>query len=147
MLHLSNTIDFELAKLLNNRIYADMRDDRYAAEDVIVSWDNYSGSKKYKEGEFIEGCYPIYIHGKNYYAPTYAEVIDWLFDKGIIIEFTPCVSQALEGNIAYYYQVWKMTDDKGAAKVILRTEDITLIKSFQLTMKEIITKLIEMNLI
>lgn len=145
MLHLSETIDFVLAKLLNNRIYADMRDDRYAAEDVTVTWDNYSGSKKYKEGEYIDSG--DYIHGKNYFAPTYAEVIDWLFDKGIIIEFTPCVSQALEGNIAYYYQVWKMTDDKEAAKVILKTEDITTICSFKNAMKEIVTKLIEMKVI
>lgn len=146
MLHLSKTINFELAKLLDNRIYADMCDDRYAAEDVIVTWDNYLGSKKYKEGEYIaDGDYTI--HGKNYFAPTYAEVIDWLFDKGFIIEFTPCVSHTLEGNIAYYYQVWKITDDKGAVKVILRTEDITLIKSFQLTMKEIVTKLIDMKMI
>lgn len=145
MVHLCETIDFELAKLLDNRIYADMRDDRYAAEDVTVTWDNCSGSKNYKEGEYIgDGDY---IRGKNYFAPTYAEVIDWLFDKGIIIEFTPCVSHALKSNIAYYYKVWKMTDDKGAAKVILRTEDITLIKSFKLAMKEIVTKLIEMELI
>ncbi len=73
-MNLCSRIDFDLAKILNNRVYADCHDDKYAAEDVKVTWDNYLGVKKYKRGEYIEDG--DYMHGKYYYAPTYAEVID-----------------------------------------------------------------------
>ena len=80
-MNLCQRINFDLAKILNNRVYADIYDDKYAAEDVETTFDNYLGVRKYKEGEYIgEG---EYIHGKYYYAPTYAEVIDWLFNKGL----------------------------------------------------------------
>ena len=45
-MNLCERIDFNLAKLLNNRIYADIYDDKYAAEEVTVTWDNYLGTKK-----------------------------------------------------------------------------------------------------
>lgn len=135
-MNLCERIDFNLAKLLNNRIYADIYDDKYAAEEVTVTWDNYLGTKKYKEGEYIEDG--EYVHGKYYYAPTYAEVIDWLFDKGIVIEFNPAFTFALNEHIAYYYSVYLKKED---GLFMLFTTKLEM-SSFKLAMKDIIEKLI-----
>ena len=140
-MNLCERIDFNLAKLLNNRIYADIYDDKYAAEDVTVTFDNYLGTEHYKEGEYIEDgdC----VHGKYYYAPTYAEVIDWLFDKGIVIEFNPAFTFALNEHIAYYYSVYLKKED---GLFILFTTKLEM-SSFKLAMKDIIEKLEEKKLI
>lgn len=135
-MNLCERIDFNLAKLLNNRIYADIYDDKYAAEEVTVTWDNYLGTKNYKEGEYIGDG--EYVHGRYYYAPTYAEVIDWLFDKGIVIEFNPAFTFALNEHIAYYYSVYLKKED---GLFILFTTKLEM-SSFKLAMKDIIEKLI-----
>lgn len=140
-MNLCERIDFNLAKLLNNRIYADIYDDKYAAEDVTVTFDNYLGTEHYKEGEFIEDG--EYVHGRYYYAPTYAEVIDWLFDKGIVIEFNPAFTFALNEHIAYYYSVYLKKED---GLFILFTTKLEM-SSFKLAMKDIIEKLEEKKLI
>ena len=140
-MNLCEKIDFNLAKLLNNRIYADIYDDKYAAEEVTVTWDNYLGTKKYKEGEYIEDG--EYVHGKYYYAPTYAEVIDWLFNKGIVIEFNPAFTFALNEHIAYYYSVYLKKED---GLFMLFTTKLEM-SSFKLAMKDIIEKLEEKKII
>lgn len=140
-MNLCERIDFNLAKLLNNRIYADIYDDKYAAEDVTVTFDNYLGTEHYKEGEFIEDG--EYVHGRYYYAPTYAEVIDWLFDKGIVIEFNPAFTFALNEHIAYYYSVYLKKED---GLFILFTTKLEM-SSFKLAMKDIIENLEEKKLI
>lgn len=141
-MHLTDRIDFELAKILKNRIYAGLHEDRYAAEEVEATWDNYLGVEKFAEGEYIEGG-PDNIHGRTYFAPTYAEVLDWLFDKGIVIHFYPGYTFALNERIAYYYKVFDI--QKGY--MVLLFEELFEMSSFRLAMKEIITKLIEMKLI
>lgn len=141
-MHLTDRIDFDLAKILKNRIYAELHEDRYAAEEVEVTWDNYLGVIKYAEGEYIEG-WPDNIHGRTYFAPTYAEVLDWLFDKGIVIHFDPGYTFALNERVAYYYKVWNIQE----GYMNLLFEETMEMSSFGLAMKEIIAKLIEMKLI
>ena len=137
-MNLCERIDFDLAKLLNNRIYADIYDDKYATEDVTVTFDNYLGVQNYKEGEFIDDG--DYVHGKYYYAPTYAEVIDWLFNKGIVIEFMPAYTFSLLDRIAYFYIVYKKDDENSKMSIIF--QDLEWMSSFELAMKNIVEKLI-----
>ena len=134
---LSERINFDLAKLLNNRLYTDLTDDKYADGKVVVTWDNYLGSKEYQDGEYIDDG--EYFHGNYFYAPTYGEVIDWLFDKGIIIDFDPCFTYSIIDRIAYYYKVYKIKEDK----LIEIFNDVSWISSFKLAMYDIVKKLIE----
>jgi len=138
-MYLNQKIDFELAEILNNRIYSDIYDDKYAAGDVTCTYDNYLGSEQYKYGEYIETG--DYVHGNYYYAPTYSEVIDWLFDKGIIIEFIPAFTFALKDNVAYYYSVYQINKDEGKLHKLLY-ENMEM-SSFKLAMKTIIEFLIK----
>ena len=72
MINLTELIEYDLAKLLDNKIWSN---EKYAAEDLEVTWDNYLTTKKYKEGELITVEYGDDIHGKVYYAP-YPTVIN-----------------------------------------------------------------------
>lgn len=138
-MNLCDTIEFELAKILDNKIFSDFTDNKYAAENVEVTWDNYLGVGKYKEGDLIDDG--DNIHGKYYYAPTYAEVIDWLFNRGIIIEFSPVYTFSLQDRIAYFYKVYKKNDEESTLNLIYK--DFMWFSSFKLAMKDIIKKLIE----
>lgn len=136
----NNRIDFDFAKLLDNRVFADVYNDRYAAEEVTCTYDNYLGTEKYKAGELIDDG--DYIHGKFYYAPTYGEVIDWLFDsRGIIIKFDPAFTMATKEKIAFYYTVYKL--DKHECKLKELFGDKLYMSSFGLAMKDIVEKLIK----
>ena len=138
-MNLCNKIDFETAKLLNNRVYADCYDDKYAAQLLTCTFENYLGSVEYKEGDYIEEG--EYVHGKFYYAPTYAEVIDWLFNRKIVIEFKPCFTFALKDNIAYYYDVFRVSKENGGMELLFKSDyDMS---SFELAMHDIVEKLIE----
>ena len=89
MINLTELIEYDLAKLLNNKIWSDKKY-AYAAEDLEVTWGDFLTTKKYKEGELITVEYGDDVHGKVYYALTYAELIKFL-DKcyGIVIDFQP----------------------------------------------------------
>ena len=92
MINLTELIEYDLAKLLNNKIWSDKKY-AYAAEDLEVTWGtwiDYLTTKKYKEGELITVECGDDVHGKVYYALTYAELIKFL-DKcyGIVIDFQP----------------------------------------------------------
>mgnify|MGYP007101857440 CR=1 FL=1 len=137
-MNLCDTIDYKLAKILNNRVFADTYGSKYAAEYVEVTYDNYLGVGKYKEGDFIEDG--DYVHGKYYYAPTYAEVIDWLVNNEIYIEFMPAFTYSLNEHIAYYFFVYKKNEDEGKLNVIF--EQLKEMSSFGLAMKDIVEKLI-----
>ena len=138
-MNLCDTIDFKLAKLLNNRVYADFTDNKYAAGDVEVTWDNYLGSGKYKEGDLINDGDTV--HGKYYFAPSYAEVIDWLFEKGIVIELNPCFTFALNSNVAYFYKVYKINVDNASLELLF--DDQEWFSSLELAMYNIVKKIIE----
>lgn len=136
-MNLCEIVDFYLAEILNNRVCSDIYDGKYAAKDVEVTFDNYLGVRKYKSGEFIDDGDNVY--GKFYQAPTYAEVLDWLYDKGIIIEFEPCFVFALKEHIAYYFNVY-MKDDNGLTLIFSQKNEMS---SFELAMKDIVKKLID----
>lgn len=138
-MNLCKTIDFKLAKLLNNRVYADFTDYKYAAGDVEVTFDGYLGVTKYNEGELIE--YDDNIHGRYYFAPSYAEVIDWLFEKGIVIELNPCFTFALNSNVAYFYKVYKINVDNASLDLLF--DDQEWFSSFELAMYNIVKKIME----
>ena len=133
---INSVIDFELAKLLNDNIYGE---DKYAAENLKVTFDNYLGSLTFKEGEIIPNSGNI--HGRFYMAPTYADVIDWLFCKNIVIEFIPAFTFSLSNHIAYYYKVYKINNEE--AKLDLLFEDTAYMSSFELSIKNIVKKLVE----
>lgn len=138
---LNDTITFELAKLLDNRVFPDAYENsKYAAEDLEVTFDESLGTHKYKKGEFItEGDN---VHGKFYYAPTYAEVLDWIrYKKGYVIEWSPAFTYALRNHIAYHYRLWKVNDVEG--RLILVTESKFELSSFELAVRDIVTKIYE----
>lgn len=137
-MNLCSKIDFDTAKLLNNRVYADFYDDKYAAGDVECTFNDYLGTRNYKEGEYIEEG--EYIHGEFYYAPTYAEVLDWLFNKRIVIEFSPGFTFALKDNVAYYYYVFQISKENGGFLLLFKSN--YEMSSFELAMKDIVEKLI-----
>ena len=79
----TDVVNYNIAKLLDNKLYGD---DKYAAEDLEVTWDSCLTVAEYKEGELIEEG--DNVHGKYYLAPIYADVIDWLFnEKNVVILF------------------------------------------------------------
>ena len=137
---LGSIVEYELAKLLNNTLYGD---DKYAAENVEVTWDNYLGTQVYEEGELIEKG--DNIHGKYYMAPLYADVIDWLFNQHIVVEFIPAFTYALASRVAYYYKVYRINDE--TAKLDLLFEEDMEMSSLKLAVKDIVKKLLEENYI
>lgn len=138
----TNIVPYEVARALNNCFYAD---DKYAGEgNVTVTWDNYLGTKEFKEGKLIDDG--DNFHGKYYYAPHYSELIDYLRDKcDIVIELIPVFTYALITNVGYYYKVFKIDKDEG--KLTLLFEDNEWFSSFGLAMKTIIKDLIENKII
>lgn len=130
----TDIVDFELAKILDNRIFPDNLN-KYAAEDLECTMDNYLGSRKYKEGELIDYS-EDYIHGKYYYAPTYAEIIDWLFrEYDIVIELIPNSVFAFKKIVAYCYNVYQInTKTNKLDKLFSRSIEKV---SFELAIKEI----------
>ena len=101
---LCDCVTYEIAKLLENRIYSD---NKYAAEDVTVTWDNMLGVGEFKEGELIDDG--DNIHGKTFEAPTYAEVLDYLKETyGVLIKFYPVYTFSTKDHIAYYITAYKL---------------------------------------
>lgn len=137
---LGSTVEYELAKILNNTLYGD---DKYAAENVEVTWDNYLGTQEYEEGELIEDG--DNIHGKYYMAPLYADVIDYLFSKHIVVEFIPAFTYALYDHVAYYYKVYKINDEN--ARLVTIFEENQEMASLKLAIKIIVKRLIDENYI
>ena len=136
-LEINDWVEYDVAKLLNNKLYGD---NKYAAEDLEVTFDNYLGVTKYKEGDFIDDG--DNIHGKYYYAPLYGEVIQWFFEKNdAIIELRPAFTMALEDRTAFYPRVWKINHDE--CKLNLLWEDNDYMYSFKLAIKTILEKILE----
>lgn len=136
----SKVITYKLSKLLDNHLFSELSDYKYAAEDdVIVTWDNYLGTKTYNEGELIEDG--DNIHGKYYYAPLYCEVLDWLEDKyNIIIELSPVYTFSTINQLAYFYKVY-LKDDENSTLTLL-FEDKEWFSSFTFLFETIIEELI-----
>ena len=134
---LTDTIDFELAKVLDNKIASTLTGKRYAVTECTVTCGD--GTEIFKPQEIIPE-YAEYIYGDTLFAPTYAEVIDWLFDKGIVIEFQPFFTFALAEHVAYCYKVYDFNVENS-----LMFQSVDEMSSFRLAMRDIIKKLIELG--
>ena len=148
MINLTELIEYDLAKLLNNKIWSDKKY-AYAAEDLEVTWGDYRDyltTKKYKEGELITVEYGDDVRGKVYYALTYAELIK-LLDKcyGIVIDFQPAFTFSTKDHIAYFYKVYRKNDKEGRLDLLL--EEKEWMSSFKFAMKEIVSELLKRNFI
>ena len=145
MINLTELIEYNLAKLLNNKIWSDKKY-AYAAEDVEVSWGDFLTTKKYKEGELITVEYGDDVHGKVYYALTYAELIKFL-DKcyGIVIDFQPAFTFSTKDHIAYLYEVYSKNDKE--SRLDLLFEEKEWLSSFEFAMEAIVSELLKRNFI
>ena len=52
-------------------------------------------------------------NGKYVVAPKLSEVLDWLMDKGIVIELTPGYTYALKSNLGFEYTVHMVVEGEG----------------------------------
>lgn len=138
---LTEMVDFDLAELLDNYVWGE---DKYAAEDLEVTWDNYLGLGKVKKGDLV----PEYsnIHGKTYYAPIYAEVFATLArNLNIYIDLEPVFTFSTNDHIAYFYKVYRKNDDDGRLDLLI--EENVWMCSFKLAVKTIIGELLKKNFI
>lgn len=145
MINLTELIEYDLAKLLNNKIWSDKKY-AYAAEDLEVTWGDFLTTKKYKEGELITVEYGDDVHGKVYYALTYAELIK-LLDKcyGIVIDFQPAFTFSTKDHIAYFYKVYRKNDKE--RRLDLLFEEKEWMSSFEFSMEAIVSELLKRNFI
>jgi hypothetical protein len=114
----NKVVSFNTAKLLNNRVYGD---EKYALEDLKVTWDNFLSTGNYKEGELITDG--DNIHGKYVMAPTIADVIDWLFEEcKIVFRFEPVYTFSTNEHIAYYFKAYKVNHDESKLDVVYQDD-------------------------
>ena len=124
----NNVVSFNIAKLLNNRVYGD---NKYATENLKVTWDNYLGTQEYKEGELIDDG--DNIHGKYVMAPSIADVIDWLFEeKQIVFRFEPVYTFSTKEHIAYYFKAYINRDKESFDDLIATYKQICVYKHIEL---------------
>ena len=137
MINLTELIEYDLAKLLNNKIWSDKKY-AYAAEDLEVTWGDFLTTKKYKEGELITVEYGDDVRGKVYYALTYAELIKFL-DKcyGIVIDFQPAFTFSTKDHIAYFYKVYRKNDKE--RRLDLLFEEKRWMSSLEFAMEAIVS--------
>lgn len=131
-------INFKTAEILDNVLYGD-DEYVYAAEDLETTNDNFIGSQKHKAGElFCKTC--EYVHGKSYYAPTYAEVLDYLAEQfDIYVEFTPWHTFALKDHVAYTYRVFIVNEETAKMDMVFKSDE--WLASMGLCIQEIVDKL------
>ena len=137
----SGVITYKLAKLLDNHLFSELSDYKYSAQNnLIVTWDNYLGTKTFNEGELIEDG--DYIHGKYYYAPLYCEVLDWLENNyNIVIELSPVYTFSTINKLAYFYKVYLKDDETSSLKLLF--EDNKWFSSFTFLFETVIKELID----
>lgn len=137
-MQLTEIVSFKIAELLNNKITPDEPYLKYAAEDnVEVHWSDYLGSKKYKKGELIDDG--DYVYGKYFYAPTYAEVLDYLFSEyNTFIEF-----RLMDSDDKYSYTIIEINKEK--QQIIYKYTPQNICQSFETVMETIIKKIIYEN--
>ena len=73
-------------------------------------------------------------------APTYAEVIDWLMEKGIFIQMEPWHTYALKERMGFVYEVNVVNEEKAQ----IDSEVWNEFASFGLCIEEAVKKAIEM---
>ena len=145
MINLTELIEYDLAKLLNNKIWSDKKY-AYAAEDVEVTWGDFLTTKKYKEGELITVEYGDDVRGKVYYALTYAELIKFLDEYyGIVIYFQPAFAFSIKSHIAYFYEVYRKNEKERRLDLLFEEKEWK--SSFKFAMKAIVSELLKRKFI
>lgn len=63
----------------------------------------------FPHSEVLPGGY----HGDFMVAPTWAQVLDWLMDKGIAIGLSPGFTFALQSRMGFEYAICKINESEG----------------------------------
>ena len=144
---------YDFAKLLDGKIKSSSPyGARYAGETLAFhKYDAHTHKSitvVYLEGEVLDvrDAYTAQAEAKKtYLAPTYAEVIDWLYGQYIVFEFSPAFTYALKNNVAYNVSAFKVNKDEGRLDVVF--ENKMEMYSFELAIYEITKKLLEQGII
>lgn len=137
----SKIVDFDLAVLLDDRI--EPKDySRYAVTECTKIHGDIP--EYFKSGNLITGDID-YIYGEDVYAPTYAEVIDWLCDNAFIVELNPVFTFSTKDHLAYYFNLYEINNDE--ARLDLIYNDPNWMGSFENCIKDIVKWLIQNELI
>lgn len=139
---LSDKVEFELAKILDDRVEPKLTGTRYAVTECAATCGD--GTELYRPKDIIPE-YIECIYGDSILCPTYAEVIDWLLENGFVIEFIPSHTFALKEHVAYYFKVWEIDDETAKSNLIYSDEKE--MGSLQSNVKDIVKFLIENDLL
>lgn len=116
---------------------------RYAVNDcTAVDGD---GTVIYRSKTIIPEYVDI-VYGETVYAPTYAEVIDWLHDKGFVVELDPVFIFSTKDHLAYFFNLYEIDNDV-EGRLDLIYNDPNWMGSLEHCIKDIVKWLIQNELI
>lgn len=135
-------VPFEIAVMLYEAgAVKTIEDDYYyALTDLEITYDNFLGSEKIAKGDTFYMVSGENYHGKYIPAYTYAEVIDWLMEKGIFIQMEPWYTYALKERMGFVYEINMVNEEKAQ----IDSEVWNDFASFGLCIEEAVKKAIEM---
>ena len=111
---------------------------------------NRPSSYRYREGKSGEMAWTQIIPEDNWNtyknekvasAPKYAEVLEWLMEKKIAIEFHPWFTMALDNNIGYVYSIYMVDEENASLRIISNGSDFA---SLPLCLEDAVTRAIEL---
>lgn len=73
---------------------------------------NYDGKPSFVT---VDEDDPMWTDSDRFKIPTYAEVLDMLYDKGFVISIKP---RDTEGNLRFYFEVYQ-TDTEGKSDLVV----------------------------
>lgn len=91
----------------------------YSLQDKLGVFNRNSKSYRwFEKGELFNyfphsEVLPGGYHGDFMVAPTWAQVLDWFLNKGIVIELTPGFTYALKSNLGFEYTVHMVVEGEG----------------------------------
>ena len=74
-------------------------------------------------------------------APMYAEVLEWLMEKKIAIEFHPWFTMALDNNIGYVYSIYTVDEENASLHIISNESEFA---SLPLCLEDAVTKALDL---
>ena len=137
--HYNKIVSFEIAQKLKEIDFRIGTDEFYAIDDITVTYDNYLGGGTIPKGETFWLTSGENYHGKYIEAPTYADVLDWLMDKGIHVSLSPWFTYALRDKVGYTFEISTVNEEEAK----LDTEHWGEFASFDLCIECAINKAIE----
>ena len=107
MKHYTSIVPFELAVKLKNAGFPQKPGLNYYQIPEGMPGAGYVGNpENYDSEQFWE------YKEKIYSAPTYADVIDWFFEKGIFIQMEPWHTFALQERMGFVYEINTVNEEK-----------------------------------